>query len=245
MIPTRQVDREAHIAEILLKSEAALGELHQYYKFGRHEGAFAEKPYFLLSHCAHLLFSLWLTENESPAGLFEYSSYLNALVAKLDFGALRYTDYKRRALHADTFQEHMKNEPKWFQFWLAALEKQDGIKPLDGPEFSRNVLTYVSHPEFLEGKVSKKSRKTLAGFMKTDTVARILHRSMSVLEEMTAAIVFRFTNLDQSHHTSEQLASLICMLRHIRRMIVSEAPAQGPYVLLSNKNCIMSSISDL
>lgn len=236
MIPTRQVDRETHIADILIKSEAALGELHQYYKFGRHEGTFPEKPYLLLSHCAHLLFSLWLTESESPTGLFEYSSHLNALISNLDFGALRYTDYKRRALHADAYQEHLKNEPKWFKFWLTALEKQDGTRPLDCQEFTQSILTYVSHPCFLEGKIPKKNRKLLAGLMKTDAVAQIFCRSMSVLEEMIAAIVFRFTNLDQSNHTSEQLASLMCLLRQVRRTIVSETPAQGPYVLLSNKN---------
>jgi len=236
MIPTRQVDRETHIAEILLKSEAALGELHQYYKFGRHDGTFPEKPYFLLSHCAHLLFSLWLTESESPAGLFEYSSRLNAMISSLDFDALRYADYKRRAFHADAYQEHLKNEPKWFKFWLAALEKQDETRPLSSQEFSQSILTYVSHPGFLEGKISKKHRKTLADLLKTDTVDRIFSRSISLLEEMTAAIVFRFTTLDQRHHTREQLASLICLLRQVRRTIISESPAQGPYVLLSNKN---------
>jgi AraC-like DNA-binding protein len=236
MIPTRQVDRETHIADILLKSEAALDELHQYYKVGRHKGEFVEKPYFLLSHCAHLLFSLWLTESESPTGLFEYSSHLNALISKLDFGSLRYTDYKRRALDENTLQEHLKNEPKWFNFWLKVLDKQDGTRPLDCQAFAQNILGFVSHPGFLEGKVPRKSRKNLANLLKTDAGAQIFQQSMSVLEELIAAVIFQFTNLDQGRHTREQLVSLICMLRQVRRTIVSEAPAEGPYVLLSNKS---------
>ena len=236
MIPTRQVDRETHVADVLLKSEAALSELHHYYKFGRHEGGFPEKSYFLLSHCAHLLFSLWLTESESPSGLFEYSPQLSALASDLDFDALRYADYKRRTLQTDTYQEHLKNEPKWFRFWLKALGTQDGPRALNSDAFAQNVLTYVNHPGFLEGKASKKSRKALTDLMKTDAVARIFYRSMAVLEEMVAGIVFRFTRLDQSKYTTEQLASLIGLLYQARRTIVCETPAQGPYVLLSNKN---------
>ncbi|UCD53593.1 MAG: hypothetical protein JSW27_13255 [Phycisphaerales bacterium] len=236
MVPTRQVDLETHMADLLLKSEAALDELHRYYQVGRHEGKFVEKPYFLLSHCAHLLFSVWLAESEAPSGLFQYSPSLNALNANVDFGALRYTDYVRRTVHADALQEHVKNEPKWFRFWVKVLENQDGRRPLDCRRFSQTILTFVNYPDFLEGKVPKKARKGLADLLKTDTVAWIFQQSMSVLEELTAAIVSWFTRLDQSRHTKEQLVSLICMLHQVRRTIVSRVPAEGPYILLSNKD---------
>lgn len=236
MVPARQVDREAHMADLLLKSQAALEEVHQYYKVGRHAGKSIEKPYFLFSHCANLLFSLWLTENESPSGLFKHSSYLSALNSSLNFGALRYTDYVRRTLHANALQEHVKNEPKWFQFWLKMLESQEGSRPVDYQRFSREILKFVGHPGFLEGKAPKKSRKPVADLLKTDDAARIFQQSMTVLEESIRAVVSWLANLDQNQHASEQMASLICLLHQVRRTIINETPAQGPYVLLSNKD---------
>lgn len=236
MDPTRQVPREAQVAGILLETEAALGELHGYYKFGRHKGTFPEAAYLLLSHCGHLLFSLWRAEKESTTSTFEYSSYLKTLISNLDFEALAPTDDTTRTSHADDQEQCLKNDPKWFMFWLRVLETQDGTRPLNCQEFARSVLAYVSHPCFLEGKVAKKSRNTLTGLMKTNTVARTFRTSMSVLEEVTAAIIFRLRNLDQGKRATEQLASLICLLRQVRRMIVIETPAQGPYVLRFNKN---------
>ena len=236
MVSTRQVDLEMHMADLLLKSQAALDELYEYYQVGRHQGKFVEKPYLLLSHCANLLFSIWLSENEAPSGLFEYSSSLHALNTKVNLGALRYTDYVRRTVHANALQEQVKNEPKWFNFWLKVLETQDGTRPLDCREFSQTILGFVGHSGFLEGKVPRKTRKGVANLLRTDMVARIFRQSMSVLEELIAAIVFRFTRLNQSHHSTEQLVSLICMLHQVRRTIIDQVPAEGPYILLSNKD---------
>jgi len=235
MTPTRNVDREVHLADILLKSQAALEEVRRYYKFDRHAHVFPEKMYFLLSHCAHLLFSLWLTEKESPSGIFTFNAHLDALASELDFEALRYVDYKRRTLHANAYEEHLKNEPNWFKFWLKALQGCEGGPPLDSDAFAQQVLTYVNNPEFLEGTVSRNDRKAFANLMKTDAGARLLHRSSLILEDMISAIVLQFASLDAGLHATEHIAALVCMLRQARLIIVNEIPAQGPYVLFSSK----------
>ena len=235
MTPTRNVDREAHLADILLKSQAALEEVRRYYKFDRHAHVFPEKMYFLLSHCAHLLFSLWLTEKESPAGIFTFNVHLDALASELDFEALRYVDYKRRTLHANAYEEHLKNEPNWFKFWLKALQAREGSAPMNGDAFAQQVLTYVSNPKFLEGTVSKNDRKAFANLMQTDAGARLLHRSGLILEDMVSAVVLQFAGLDSSLHATEHIAALVCMLRQARLIIVNEIPAQGPYMLFSSK----------
>jgi len=235
MTPTRNVDREVHLADILLKSQAALEEVRRYYKFDRHAHVFPEKMYFLLSHCAHLLFSLWLTEKESPSGIFTFNAHLDALASELDFEALRYVDYKRRTLHANAYEEHLKNEPNWFKFWLKALQGCEGGPPLDSDAFAQQVLTYVNNPEFLEGTVSRNDRKAFANLMKTDAGARLLHRSSLILEDMISAIVLQFASLDAGLHATEHIAALVCVLRQARLIIVNEIPAQGPYVLFSSK----------
>lgn len=235
MIPTRQVDRETHVAGLLLKTEAALEEVHQYYKFGRHGGTFPERLYFLFSHCAHLLFSLWLTENESPAQTFEYAPHLKHAICEVDFGSLRFTDYKRRVLHANADEEHLKNEPQWFKSWMKILEAQS----VDGSEFSQHVLTYVSDPGFLEGRQSRKNRKVLTELMTTDGVARLLRCTTSVLEQMVSAIVLQFASRHEPPHTAEQMTSLICLLRQVRRTILSDTPAHGPYIPLTRMDWAM------
>ena len=107
-----------HIAGTLVKVEAALEDILAYYKFGRHEIGSPEKVYFLLSYCSHLLFLLWRTEQDDGGTIFRETQHLAAFQTDLDFGTLRYTDYTRRMLHADSFEEHLKNEPQWFKFWL-------------------------------------------------------------------------------------------------------------------------------
>ncbi len=236
MIPTRTVDKETHVAGILLKSQAALEELHRYYKFERHGQVFPEKLYFLLSHCAQLLFSLWLAENESPSGIFGYNTPLEEFVSELDFGALRYIDYKRRTLHGDAYEEHLKNEPNWFKFWLRAMQKQSGTKTSEYDRLAQEVLSYANDPAFLEGKVPRSRKKALADLTRMDAVARLLTRSITVMEQMTSAIILQFANLDQAVHTTEQIASLLCMLRQARLTIVNESVAEGPYLPFANKN---------
>lgn len=229
MIPTRTVDRETHVSGILMRSETALEHLYHYYKFERHRGVFPEKLYFLLSHCAQLLFSLWLTEDESPVETFGHNALLGNLVSELDFATLRYVDYKRRTLHANAYEEHLKNEPRWFRFWLDAMQKQGTGNLVGHTEFMKRVLSYTNDPGFLEGRVTKKQKKALLGLMKTDVVAQLLHRSSATLEAMISAIVLQFTTLDQTVHTTEQIASLLCLLRQARRTIINESLAEGPH----------------
>jgi len=235
MTPTRNVDIEGHLADILLRSQAAWEEVRSYYKFDRHAHLFPEKIYFLLSHCAHLLFSLWLTEKESLADTFSFSASLDTPVSELDFEALRYVGYRRQIPQVNVYEAHLKNEPNWFKFWLKALQAREANRPLDADEFTGQVLTYVNNPGLLEGTVSRKDRKAFANLMKTDAGARLLHRSGLILGDMISAVVLQFTGLDPGFHATEQLAALVCMLRQVRLIIVNETPARGPYVLFSSK----------
>jgi hypothetical protein len=148
------------------------------------------------------------------------------LISGVDFGALRFTDYKRRTLHGNADEEHLKNEPQWFKSWMKILEAQSG--PCDG--FSQHILTYVSNPGFLEGQHSKKNRKALAELMTTDVAARLLRCSTSVLEEMISAIALQFAGRPCDPLAAQQMASLICLLRQARRTVLCDAPAQGPYI---------------
>lgn len=235
MTPTRNADREPELADILLKSQAALEEVRRYYKYERHALVFPEKMYFLLSHCAHLLFSLWLAEQESPTGLFRSNAQMEAMESELDFDVLRYVDYKRRTLHADTYEEHLKNEPDWFKFWLQALHAMGGDQALDAEKFAQEILAYANDKGFLEGTISRKRRRAFADLMKTDAGARLLHRSALILETMTSAMALHFAGLDPGVNATEQIAALVCMLRQARLIIVNEVPASGPYILFSGK----------
>ena len=234
-IPTRETTSEAYIANILVNTEATLGQLHHYYKSGRHEGACPERSYFLTSLCGRLLFSLWLTEGESPAGTFDYSPRLGNLIAELDFASLRETEDDKRRRHEEACQGRLRNDPRWFTFWLSMLERQYRNGPSDCRAFYRTTMAYVDRPGFLEGKLCQKKRKALSNFTKTDVAGRLMYQSMLVLDEIVSAMIYRFTRSDQSMHTTERLASLVCLLSQVRRIVVNETPAEGPYVLGANR----------
>lgn len=223
-------DRTQHIAEILLKTGSALEEVFQYYKVGRHESTFTGKSYFLLSHCAHLLFSLRSADEDSGGNLFRHVSGPAAFLAELDCGPLRHADYNRRTHHADSLDDHLKNEPKWFAFWMGILERLDPREAQSHREFTQRVLTYVGYRGFLEGKAVRKNKKILDDLMKTVTAGRILLRTMSVLEDMIRVITSHFATQDAETCTDGQVTALACLLNQIRRTIVWEAPATGPYV---------------
>lgn len=225
-----KTDRTQHITEILLKTGSALEEVFQYYKVGRHESTFTGKSYFLLSHCAHLLFSLRSADEGSGGDLFRHASGPAAFLAELDCGPLRHADYNRRTHHADSLDDHLKNEPKWFDFWMGLLERLDPREAQSHREFTQRVLTYVGYRGFLEGKAVRKNKKILDDLMKTVTAGRILLRTMSVLEDMIRAITSHFATLDAKTCTDGQVTALACLLNQMRRTIVWEAPATGPYV---------------
>jgi len=71
MIAGQQADRTAQLADMVMKTEAALGEPHHCRRFGHHLRLFPQKSYFLLSHCAHLLLSRQFFACLGDCGLFE------------------------------------------------------------------------------------------------------------------------------------------------------------------------------
>jgi hypothetical protein len=212
-------------------ARSALEEVFQYYKVGRHTETFLEKPYFLLSRCAHLLFSLWLAEQESEQGLFCLASPPAAFALGLDFGELRYTEYKRRMLHEDQLEEHLTNETKWFEFWMRLLQQFDSANAPVYQELCRRLLAWVREPGLLEGKVDRRSRKALHVFLTGDETGRVLLGTMRVLEDFLRAMVGSFATPAAKTCAVEQVILLTGLLHEIRRIIIRETPAQGPYVL--------------
>jgi hypothetical protein len=231
MVPVKRTDKTAHIADIAMKTEAALRELHYYYKAGRHLGDSPQKLYFLFSHCAHLLFSLWLIEQNDPTGVIARSPGLATLMPKLDFQALRYLDYSRRMLYANAYEEHLRNEPKWFKFWMGLLQVLQvsdaaGIEKLFG-QFSA-CLAECSFFE-LEGRPSPQDQKALADLVQGPRAGRLLLQSIWVLEDVVAATSSHIAGLDPSEHLLEQMQLLICLLGQVRRTIIWETAVKGPY----------------
>jgi hypothetical protein len=219
------------IAEIVTKTEAALGEVHHYYKFGRHLAGFPQKPYFLFSHCAHLLFSLWLIEQDNPSGLFAESSSLTAIVEKLDLAPLRYADYSRRMLYANAYEEHLKNEPKWFKFWVKLLHELQGADAASCEEFARQFAACQTEGSLLEGKLARRDQKVLAALVQGPRAGRLLLHSIWVLEDMISTASEHIAADESASHDIEQMQCLVCLLSQLRRAVVWEAPARGPFSL--------------
>ncbi len=227
--------RARHVTEILVKIEAALQDVFSCYKFNRHEYTLCEKLYFLLSHCSHLMFSLWLVDQESQGAVFGKSFPPATFTAGPDFEGLRYTEYSRRMLHADSIGEHLKNEPKWFTVWIQTLERLDPAGGGCFQEFSRQVLQHVEDQTFPERKTSRRDRRGLEELLREDATGRLLLRSVSVLEDLAQSIIRHLGALDPKTHASEQIAAIICLLGRIRRTIICDTPAKGPYILFSGK----------
>src|SRR5512133_2295304 len=155
------VNRTQHVGEILVKIEAALQDVFSCYKFGRYGHDVSERLYFLFSHCSHLMFSLWLTDQESGGAVLLKSFPPVAFTAGLDFEALRYTEYRRRMLHGDSIVEHLKNESKWFAVWMEMLERLDPAGDGCFRKFSERVLRHVEDQTLPERRISRKDRKRL------------------------------------------------------------------------------------
>jgi hypothetical protein len=231
MVPVKRSRRITQIAEVVTKTEAALAELHHYYKFGRHMSGFPQKPYFLFSHCAHLLFSLWLIEQDKPSGLFAESASLTAILDKLDFAALRYTDYSRRMLYADAYEEHLRNEPKWFKFWVRLLQEVQGTDAASCEEFARQFSVCQTEGSLLEGGLTRRDQRALAALAQGSRAGRLLLHSLWVLEDMVSTASAHIAKHDSESHGIEQMQCLVCLLSQLRGAIVWETSARGPYSL--------------
>ena len=234
MVGIRQTEHTDSLIQSFSGARSALEEAFQYYKVGRHREAFPEKPYFLLSRCTHVLFSWWLAEQESERSFFRVASPPTAFTLGLDFGELRYSEYKRRMLHGDLLEEHLTNETKWFEFWMRILQEFDGLNAPVYQEFGQRLLAWVREPGFLEGKAGSENRKAFHIFMMGDKAGRVMVRTMHVLEDFLRAIVGCFTTPEASTCILEQILLLTGLLSEMRRIIIWETPAKGPYTLSGN-----------
>jgi len=231
MIAATPASGVEHIVQVLTKTEAALDELHHYYKFGRHSDAFPEKPYFLFSHCGHLLFSLWLIEADSQACIFDQDSRLNRIMQQLDFNALRYSEYKRRMLHADAYQEHLQNEPIWFKLWIKAIEVLDGPAVSQSRAFPQKLLEGTMHNGSLEGRPNRKKRQALQNLVRSGEAGRLILRSSWVLEDMISAVASHSLTMHPQKHAIARIQVLSGLLQRLRRHIVLDSAVKGPYAL--------------
>ncbi len=227
---TAESDRIRQVAEILARIEAAHYDVFHYYKFGRYRAGGFETPYFLLSHCSHVMFSLWLADQESGGTLLDSVSLPAAFTSGQDFKWLRYVEYSRRMVHADSVEEHIKNEPKWFVFWVQTLESLDMAGSGCFQEFAQGLLKHVEDQVFLEHKTNRKETARLEALMQDDTTSRLLLRSITVLEDLARSIIARLGTVDAGSHSSEQIVAIIGLLCRIRRTVICETPAKGPYI---------------
>ena len=230
MVWAKPTERIHQVVENFCAAKSARDDVFLYYKIGRWQDAFPEKPYFLLSHCAHVLFSLWRVEEDGNEDLYGGAPRPTAFLEGLPFGKLRYTDCQRRLLHADSLEDHWRNETQWFKFWFQAMEHLDPCKTTLYQEFCRQVLAHVGQSSVLRSKAHRRSCKALNHFVKSDAAAHALRRTMSMLDELMWGIVRCVAGLDPQTHLSDQITLLIGLLGGIRGTVVYQTLVKGPFI---------------
>lgn len=221
MVWAKPTERIHQVVENFCAAKSARDDVFLYYKIGRWQDVFPEKPYFLLSHCAHILFSLWRVEEEGKEDLYKGAPRPTAFLEGLPFGKLRYTDYKRRLLHGDSLEDHWKNETQWFKFWIEAMEFLDPSKAALYQEFRQQILARVGQSSVLRSKAGRRHCKALSHFVKSDAAAHALRRTMSILDELMWGIVRCVAGLDPRIHLYDQITLLIGLLSGIRGTIMT------------------------
>lgn len=229
-------NRAQHVAEILLKIEAALQDVSACRKFGPYGYHLSEKLYFLFSHCSHLMLSLWLADEDSNGVVLCKGCPPAAFTAGLDFEGLREAEYQRGMLYADSIAGHLKNESKWFAVWMQMLERLDPAGEGCFRKFSRMVLQHIEDQTFPERRTGRKDRKRLEELMQEDATGRLLLRSVYVLEDLARSVIRYLGGLDPKTHTAEQIAAVTCLLEQARRTIICDTPAKGPCAPFGARN---------
>jgi hypothetical protein len=230
MVWAKPTERIHQVVENFCAAKSARDDVFLYYKIGRWQDAFPEKPYFLLSHCAHVLFSLWRVEEDGNEDLYEGAPRPTAFLEGLPFGKLRYTDCQRRLLHADSLEDHWRNETQWFKFWIQAMEHLDPCKAALYQEFCQQILAHVGQSSVLRSKAHRRSCKALNHFVKSDAAGHALRRALSMLDELMWGIVRCVAGLDSQMYLSDQITLLIGLLGGIRGTIVHQTLVKGPYI---------------
>lgn len=234
MISAAEMHKTMYVAEVLSRTEDALEKLHHYYKFGRHSHVLLDELYSWFAHCGHLVFSLRLAGECDPWGGIEEDPHLASLIAELDFTPFYYLDYRRRIFYWNAYQEYLKAEPRWFRLWMRILERSEHSTASDVEDFSRWMLTHVSHEALTGGKVGKKDDVALMKLLRAGPGGRVIVSSIHVLEDMASALVSCVARADPRTHAAAQLQSLACILGQMRRIIVWDGAAEGHYTLRRN-----------
>ena len=235
MVLARETQEMTYVVEILSRTEETLEKLHHYYKFGRHSGILLDELYSWFAHCAHLVFSLRLTEEAGLSGAIEGNPHLASLVAGLDFTPFHYLDFRRRVFYWSAYQEYLKAEPRWFSLWVKILEKSERLSVSDLAEFHRLMLTRVGHGGPTVRTMSRKNDVALMRLLRTSLGGRIIVSSMRVLDDMVSALISFVARADPGTYAPVQIQSLAGLLGQVRRTIIWDAAAEGPYELQRNR----------
>ena len=206
----RPAEKVQQVVESFCAANAASEDVFFCYKFGRYQDIFPEKPYFLLSHCTSC-FSVANRGREQGRAV-PGNRRPTAFLAGLDFDGLRYTDYKRRILHADSMEEHWRNETQWFELWMRILEHLDSTGTNAYQEFARPILAHMTQGDVLEDKSLDKTRKAFGQFMRTDAAGRVMLRTLTVLDELMRGIVHCVAWLDPKTHLLDQVTLIAGLL---------------------------------
>jgi len=218
-----------HLARILVQTDALLGALKQYGKLGRYASDFPEKPYFLFSQCARLLYDFEIARQDYGLTTKLENDHLAHLLDRLSFSRLRYFDDARQVV-APTSGQQFKNESEWYKFWFEVIETTGHLAGTDLAELQRSLLECVGAHGVLVSKLDKSARKAVAKLFRTTAAGRLLVHSEWVLEDISCAITSWLAKLGARESVLAQVQSLVCALKQIRRHILWHTTATGPYI---------------
>jgi len=221
--------RGLHMARILTQTDALLGALKQYEKLGRYASAFPEKPYFLFSQCARLLYDFENARQDCQPSATSEGTSLFDLLDRLNFGCLQSFDCKPQTT-APTSGQQFRNESEWYRFWFQVIEAAGHLAGADLVELRESLLKCVGAHGVLVSKLDKSARKAVAKLFRTALAGRLVVHTEWVLEDISGAIASLLAGLGTREHTLAQAQSLVCALKQIRRYILWHTAATGPYI---------------
>ncbi len=216
------------MARILTQTDALLGAMKQYEKLGRYASAFPEKPYFLFSQCARLLYDFETARQDCRLSATSKEASLFDLLDRLDFGCLQSFDCERQTA-APTSGQQFKNESEWYRFWFQVIEATGHLAGTDLAELRESLLRCVGAHGVLVSKLDKPVRKAVAKLFRTTLAGRLLVHTEWVLEDISGTIASLLAGLGRREHALAQAQSLVCALKQIRRYIIWHTTATGPY----------------
>ncbi|UCD51204.1 MAG: hypothetical protein JSW27_00960 [Phycisphaerales bacterium] len=224
-------DRTEFLAEAAVAMEAALEELQHYFRFGRHRKELQQNAFRILSRCGLLLSSLLAAERETPSGIFKKNPALATLFDTLYSEVPHNHDYAAQGFHASDRGTDLTGQAKWFRLWAKVLEQSGITTASEIGQFSDGLLKCLADDEPSHTKPTEEQQTTLADLLSTAESGRLFQHSLRILENLIAALADFFAQLDPATHLHEQVRVLTCLLSRVRRTVVYQSVAKGPYTM--------------